>query len=68
MKSFKQYLEEAQEGNPSKEYGVRWSESKGRNMSVIQKEKIFKTEEQRTKFCEKLEEKPSFVEFLSWHN
>lgn len=48
------------------EYGVRWTEAVGRNMETRTKERFFPTAEKRTKFCEKLEQNSSFLEFLAW--
>lgn len=48
------------------EYGVRWRQAAGRGGNIATKEKFFKTEEQREKFANKLEEQDGFIEFLAW--
>ncbi len=52
----------------NKEYGVRYTLAVGRDMRVVTKEKFFKTSDARRKFCEKLEQSGSFIEFIAWHN
>lgn len=47
-------------------FAVRWTETAGRNMRLVTKEKEFETEAERDKHVVQLEGKENFVEILAW--
>lgn len=49
------------------DFGVQWTEF-DKNDRMKRKKKIFKTEKQRDKFVEKLEQKDNFLRFDAWSN
>lgn len=50
------------------QYAIRWSESVGRRMALVTKQKEFSTESARDRFVLTLEGRESFVEILAWSN
>lgn len=50
------------------EYGVRFRMAKGRKGETITNAKFFESEQKRTRWCEKFEQDPRFIEFTAWLN
>ena len=49
------------------EYGVKWQEW-NKNDQLVMKEKFFKCANARTKYCQRLEEKDNFNNYVAWVN
>jgi len=59
------YIIRAEGEKQMDEYGVQWTEVNWREQ-IVNKQKFFATEEARKKFCDYLEEKDSFVDWVAW--
>jgi len=48
------------------EFGLRWTEARGRNGRLVTKEKLFRTRTARDHWADLVAEKPAFIRFEAW--